>query len=82
MYAVMTCREYPTTLAAANHALLLTYYFPFAMPLFALRATVARSFLPRFSFSSRRPSLPLRRFYYGYISDSKMAPQLEPFFKQ
>lgn len=23
-----------------------------------------------------------RRFYYGHISDHKMAPQLEPFFKQ
>jgi hypothetical protein len=26
--------------------------------------------------------LPYRRTYYGYISDPKMAPQLEPFFKQ
>jgi Cys-Gly metallodipeptidase DUG1 len=30
------------------------------------------------------PTYPLspRRSYYGHISDHKMAPQLEPFFKQ
>lgn len=57
------------------------------MPLFPLRisslAAAAKpgySFLARFSFGPR--PFVSRRFYYGYISDSKMAPQLEPFFKQ
>ncbi|KAL3704203.1 hypothetical protein TMatcc_009894 [Talaromyces marneffei ATCC 18224] len=31
--------------------------------------------------TSLKPHLA-RRFYYGHISDHKMAPQLEPFFKQ
>lgn len=46
------------------------------MPLFPLcRVPFKGPFSSRFSLLSRR-------FFYGYISDSKMAPQLEPFFKQ
>lgn len=53
------------------------------MPLFPLRRVPLTASL----FSSRltpsiRPSFVSRRFFYGHISDSKMAPQLEPFFKQ
>ncbi|KAJ5083279.1 Cys-Gly metallodipeptidase dug1 [Penicillium angulare] len=52
------------------------------MPLFPLRriASFAKPghFISRFSSPT---SFTPRRFYYGYISDSKMAPSLEPFFK-
>lgn len=49
------------------------------MPLFPLRR------IPFALRSSRTPattSFISRRFFYGHISDSRMAPQLEPFFKQ
>jgi Cys-Gly metallodipeptidase DUG1 len=49
------------------------------MPLFPLRRVPFAKFASNFSPSVRFSS---RRSYYGYISDSKMAPQLEPFFKQ
>ncbi|KAJ5692082.1 Cys-Gly metallodipeptidase dug1 [Penicillium macrosclerotiorum] len=59
------------------------------MPLFPLRripslSKPGQSLLSRFSppVSPVSRSLISRRFFYGYISDSKMAPQLEPFFKQ
>lgn len=56
------------------------------MPLFPLRripsfSKPGQSLLSRFSPLAAR-SFASRRFFYGYISDSKMAPQLEPFFKQ
>ncbi|KAJ5114598.1 Zn-dependent exopeptidase [Penicillium alfredii] len=55
------------------------------MPLFPLRripVSLAKgSLLARFPPKSICPPA-CSRFYYGYISDSKMAPQLEPFFKQ
>jgi Cys-Gly metallodipeptidase DUG1 len=54
------------------------------LPLFPLRipslARSGQSLLSKFS-PSTRPIVP-RRFFYGHISDTKMAPQLEPFFKQ
>lgn len=50
------------------------------MPLFPLRRVPFKLALSRFS--PVRSPLSSRRFFYGYISDSKMAPQLEPFFKQ
>ncbi|KAJ5816871.1 Cys-Gly metallodipeptidase dug1 [Penicillium robsamsonii] len=50
------------------------------MPLFPLRVPF-KAFSSRFSPAIRAP-LTSRRFFYGHISDSKMAPQLEPFFKQ
>ncbi|KAJ5966005.1 Cys-Gly metallodipeptidase dug1 [Penicillium waksmanii] len=55
------------------------------MPLLPLRrlpslAKPGQSLLSRFS---PRPYVPVpRRFFYGHISDTKMAPSLEPFFKQ
>ncbi|KAJ6153788.1 Cys-Gly metallodipeptidase dug1 [Penicillium chermesinum] len=53
------------------------------MPLLPLRCISVpkpgQSIWTRFS---RSPLLVPRRFYYGHISDTKMAPQLEPFFKQ
>jgi Cys-Gly metallodipeptidase DUG1 len=54
------------------------------LPLFPLRipslARSGQSLLSKFSPSAR--PLVSRRFFYGQISDTKMAPQLEPFFKQ
>ena len=53
------------------------------MPLFPLRrlpfklAPLSSRFSP-----ALRSSISPRRFFYGHISDSKMAPSLEPFFKQ
>lgn len=43
-------------------------------------AKPGQSFLSRFT-TPPRPYVP-RRSFYGYICDTKMAPQLEPFFKQ
>ena len=56
------------------------------MPLFPYRC-ISSLAKPRFSLSQFTPSFKpspfvSRRFFYGYISDSRMAPQLEPFFKQ
>ncbi|KAJ5118535.1 Cys-Gly metallodipeptidase dug1 [Penicillium atrosanguineum] len=55
------------------------------MPLFPSRISSlvkpGHSLLSRFSSHGPRP-FASRRFFYGYISDTKMAPQLEPFFKQ
>lgn len=39
------------------------------------------SWNPQFAYP-KNPRLVSRRFFYGYINDRKMAPQLEPFFKQ
>jgi hypothetical protein len=55
------------------------------MPLLPLRrlpslAKPGQSLLSRFL---PRPYAPVpRRFFYGHITDTKMAPSLEPFFKQ
>jgi hypothetical protein len=86
------------TLAAPTQSEAPEIIMPPALPLKLLSFTASRysTTTPLFTSSSLRnclckhqqtPRISLKphlghRFYYGHISDSKMAPQLEPFFKQ